>query len=216
MEESKSSRTHKNTMAKQTRRQQHTRTTHARKVSRSSYGTDDMEYSDESGIFDMIASGVCGALSCESDSADVPLMDGTNNSIDDESEIGCMWSCQDIRDLLLYGRPPMPFVSIKNSSWSVDRSELTLPRALVRMASAASGNNLDQGELIKMDDLGFGNSAIIFKPMHRPAKRFLSLNISRSGLSGGSRGSKGSKRSRDTRRSRQRTSVTTNSKLYEI
>jgi hypothetical protein len=192
-------------MAKKTKRghQQVRKGQLARKVSwasKASVDTTDTENSDESGLLGMIASGMCGCLiSPEYDSYEILSSrgGGKNNSVDTDMEVGCMPyspSCQDIGDFFHFGGPPMKCVYVKNRCNSVDGSELTMPRAIVRMAHH---NDAYNRELVR-------SSAVTLEPMNLPTTGWLSLKKSNKSIrcadsSTGSRGSKNSRRSKGSR-----------------
>ena len=229
-------------MANKTKRghQQVRERQHKRKVSwssKASVDTTDTEWSEQSGILDMLASGICGCLDFTDYDGDVLLSKrgGRNkDSVDANRQLGCMLphppSCLDMGDYLRFGGPPMNNVSIKNRCNSVDGSELTMPRAIERMAH----HHYDayDKELVQ-------SAAVTLEPMNRPtSKGWLSLKKStkrtcRGDSSAGSRGSKNSRKSAGSRSGSGHVVLTltpddrmeqlrrvqlrkTNSKLYEI
>jgi hypothetical protein len=126
-------------MAKKTKRRHHQVPKGLSWASWASCDTTDTEFSDKSGLLDMIALGVCGWLiSLESDAGDILSRRGENNSIDTKWDVGCMPSSpffREIVDFVCFGRPPMDnYVSINDRCISVDGSELTMPRTIVRIA----------------------------------------------------------------------------------
>jgi hypothetical protein len=119
-------------------KRQRSRRTRARENSPLSLVSADTRNSEESSIFEMIASTLFYVGSVESHPDEPSKTSAQVKAIEEESSNIC--SCQDVGSFYFYGNLPMQYVSILVSR-SVNELELMLPHVLANMAAEYNRDN---------------------------------------------------------------------------